>query len=97
MFALGGKMNQLRTEYVEMLDLSLQTPQWLMDTEMVDGRVTSGVGALNNCILYAVSFTNMLLILYCKKYNYIFNIILNFRLMADICIRIILLIINLIL
>jgi len=57
--------NFARFRSFEMLDVSSQTLCWVPKIELSVSRQNLGVGALDNCI-YAVSYANILLILYYK-------------------------------
>lgn len=68
-FVMGG-VNSSSSQSVNMLDVSSPSPCWVPMVNMLVSRAYLGVGVLNDCI-YAVSYTNIILIL-----NYIYNIIL---------------------
>jgi len=70
-FTVGG-VNLSSSQSVSMLDVSSQSPSWLPMVDMLVSRKRLGVGVLDNC-LYAVSYINILLIMYFK-----FILICNF-------------------
>jgi kelch-like protein 2/3 len=67
LFAVG---NIFTSKSVLMLDLSLQSPCWIPIVNMLVNRTNIGVGVIDDKI-YAVSYTNVLLILYYKNIYYI--------------------------
>jgi len=63
-FVMGG-MNSSSSKSVSMLDVSSPSPCGIPMVNMLVSRVYLGVGILDD-YMYAVSFTNILLILYYK-------------------------------
>ena len=63
-FAVGG-LNLPSSKSVRMLDVSSQSPSWVPMVDMLVSRNLLGVGVLGDSI-YAVSYINILLILYHK-------------------------------
>ena len=70
LFAVGGvyESSSRDSRSVEMLDLTSQSKIWVPTVDMLISRTYLGVAVLDDCTLYAVSYTNIFHFL-CHNYN----------------------------